>query len=224
MNRWERDLTKDIRTHSKEDDKGDPPNWPLPGVPIEFSICDQEALQRSFLTVKDRCKCILEIGVHRPITAGETENSSTKCLLRNKNKDTVYLGVDLQDRKFIDNPEENTYTIKIGSGDYDIVLERLKRLGCSKIDYLMIDGEHSINQVYQDWEYTKIMDEGSIVALHDVAYHPGPQKFIRALKRDLWDIELDCFDPEQTEKIIKGEITGRPEGVDYGMAFVRKKY
>jgi len=72
-----------------------------------------------------------------------------------------------------------------------------------KIDYLFIDGWHSILQVLVDWEYTRAVKDG-IICFHDTNYHPGPKRFIEKLNLDRFSVEKKC-------------------PLDYGITLIRRK-
>ena len=55
-----------------------------------------------------------------------------------------------------------------------------------QLDFIFIDGWHSINQVYKDWDYTQLLHPKGIVVFHDTSAHPGPALFIRHLNKDKW--------------------------------------
>jgi hypothetical protein len=194
--KWEQDLVRDIRTGTDFDnDDGNQSgrvvrDYPLPesGVPEEFSACNKTALMEHFLKIKDRAKSILEIGVCR-----NGESSSTYCFLNNKNDETVYVGIDLVDKSFLNNEDKRIYTICGNSSNIDQNIETMKSWGIAELDFILIDGFHSINQVLIDWEYTKILSPGGIVAFHDTNEHPGPHMFIRNLNTDIWQVELCCL-------------------------------
>jgi len=182
---WENDLVMDIRQHSELDDQ----DVPFQGRyhHIEFTDANKKMLKNSFLQVRDKCKAVLEIGVHR-----NNQDSSTHIFLQNKNPETKYIGVDIVDKSFLDNAEENVYTIKEDSSNYDQILSYLESVGVYEIDYLFIDGWHSINQVLRDWEFTRILSKDGIVGFHDTTRHPGPKFFIENLDKDKWDVSICC--------------------------------
>lgn len=210
--KWEKDLIKDIRTFSDIDEKdGNVMSHPLGYshyfdeygntiYPIEVTHCNRYNLLEQFNKVRDNCKAILEIGIGR-----NSEESFAYVFFKNKRKDTVYIGVDTGDRSFLNNKEENIYTIKNDSSDYDTNLKIFKSIGVEKFDFIFIDGWHSINQVLKDWEYTNLLNDGGIVGFHDTSCHPGPHNFIRALDKNKWDVIENCC----------------PE--DWGIGFARKK-
>jgi predicted O-methyltransferase YrrM len=191
--KWEQDLVRDIRTHSGYDDEdgnqsGRVARDQRSEYPhSEFSDCNKASLMEHFLKIKDRAKAILEIGVCR--NGGE---SSTYCFLNNKLDETAYVGIDLQDKSFLNNQEKRIHTICGNSSDVDQNIEIMKSCGITELDFILIDGWHSINQVLIDWEYTKILSPGGIVAFHDVSEHPGPYLFTRNLNLDVWNVDLCC--------------------------------
>jgi len=183
--KYKKDLINDISFGDKRDDRDTPLSGPT--HPVEFSKCNSESLLKSFLSIKDRCKCILEIGVHR-----NDKDSSTWVFLNNKPKDCVYLGVDIVDKSFLNDPSKNIHTLKTSSSNFKEVSDYLSTLGCSSIDYLFIDGWHSVNQVIRDWEYSSLLSSLGVVGFHDTTRHPGPERFINNLNPDLWDTEICC--------------------------------
>lgn len=187
---WKNDLAKDIRT---EDESF---NWNenvdiIPGLRKylsgpEVTDCNRNSVTEHFLKVKDNCKAILEIGICR-----NNENSITHCFLNNKKDETIYVGIDLDDKSFLDNPDKNIYTIKNTSSDVESNMEKMKSWGVTEFDFIFIDGQHSVNQVLVDWEYTKWLSDSGIVGLHDTNEHPGPYLFVRAMDTNKWEVVYD---------------------------------
>ena len=201
--KWEQDLIKDIRLHDKRDNMDYGVNERIfeqmithrtskfidvPGGKA-FSPANRNALLEQFLTIKDTCKFIMEIGVDRD----GYEYSSTKVLLENKLPETVYLGIDIKPKNRLNDTEHNIHTICCNSNDYKAVREKIKELKVKEIDFFMIDGKHSINQVLTEWEYTDILSERGIVAFHDTRIHPGPHLFINNLDKTKWDVIPDAI-------------------------------
>jgi hypothetical protein len=187
--RWEQDLIKDVRLHNSLDDadwidgfakRSHPQSYGHPEVTKE----NREAIKERFLKVRDNCKAILEIGVCR-----NKHDSITHVFLDNKLDETVYVGIDLDDKTFLDNPDKNIYTIQGSSSSIPEAMEIFKDLGITELGFIFIDGWHSINQVLTDWEYTKLLSPNGIVGLHDTAAHPGPYAFVNALDTDKWNVE-----------------------------------
>lgn len=197
--KWEQDLIRDIRTHSSYDDIDNPP-WGL--CAIELSDCNLEAISQRFGQVKDKCRAILEIGVNN-----NGDRSVTNLLLNQKNDSTIYVGIDIKDKSYLNNPDKNVYTIMADSADYLNNLEKIKSFGVKEFDFIFLDGWHSINHMLADWEYTSLLSDFGIVGLHDVRIHPGPSYFIKSLNTDHWDVE---------ENVCRYHE-------DWGVGFARKK-
>ena len=201
------DLTEDIRYHDYRDTLDKPYAVFVPYVTDannpEFSICNQEVLKESFLSIKDTCKIIVEIGVHR-----DAINSSTNIFLNNKNDDTYYIGVDIEDKSYLNNPDKRIHTIMSPSQNVLDVMMKIQEITNTPldeivIDYLFIDGWHSILQVLVDWEYTRAVKDG-VICFHDTNYHPGPKRFIEKLNLDRFSVEKKC-------------------PLDYGITVIRRK-
>lgn len=137
-------------------------------------------------------RAIMEIGVQR---SGEL---STTCRLMSvKPQETIYLGVDIKEDSVatVDKQHLNSFGLLSDSGDYPYVCKKLDSLGMRSLDLLIIDGFHSINQVFKDFRYAERLRSGGIVFLHDTNYHPGPK------------ILLDCVNPEifSIKRYFEGE-------------------
>ena len=192
--KWKTDLVKDIRTNTSFDDEDGGVPHPLGYsyhidengnvvYPEEVTDCNRFALLQQFIKVRDNAKAILEIGIGR-----NAEKSFAYTFFNNKKKDTVYIGLDIDDRSFMNDSENNIFTICDDSSKYEENLKRFNELGVEKFDFIFIDGWHSINQVLRDWEYTNLLAEGGIVGFHDTSCHPGPHNFINNLNEDKWII------------------------------------
>ncbi len=168
--------------------------------PEEFSACNRAILKDELLRMGESCKCILEIGVCR-----NGEKSSSHILIDYKPKDCVYLGVDLDDKSFLNDPENNVHTIQTNSGNHGDVLNRLAELGVGQIDFFFIDGWHSVNQVLLDWMYVNFLSNYGVVGFHDINEHPP-------------FIVFDAIDDTLFDKMKYCET-----GLDWGIGFARRK-
>jgi hypothetical protein len=153
----------------------------------EFSTDNQEVVKKHFLDVmakKDKIN-IVEIGVCR----NAFDDSSTSVFLKNKRPGDIYVGIDIVDHSDLNNDSENIFTIQSPSENIEHVFGILKDRGVDEIDFFMIDGLHSINQCYIEWEnYTKILSSIGCVAMHDTNCHPGPYFLIKSIDTDIYDV------------------------------------
>lgn len=201
--RWKQDLIKDIRVHDSRDDI-DWNDGSLPEVPyrhievrhpslgyiVTMSSCNLHMLSAYFNLVKDTAHAILEIGVNHNATP--TEMTSTKLFLTAKRKDTVYLGIDINDKTSLNSVHDNVYTMQVDSNNIHAVMDHANKLSISAFDFIFIDGWHSINQVMREWEYTKYLSANGIVGFHDTAMHPGPNLFLKYLNKTKWNVIENC--------------------------------
>ena len=202
--KWRRDLVKDIRYHDARDDvdwnSGEFPEVPYRHIEVRhprenyivtMSPCNLHALRDQFNLIRSSCRAILEIGVSHNATP--TEMTSTKTFLSCKKLETIYLGVDINDKTSLNNINENIFTLQADSSDVDSVMEHAKKLGIPEFDFIFIDGWHSINQVMREWEFTKYLSDRGIVGFHDTAIHPGPNLFLKYLDKNKWRVlENSC--------------------------------
>jgi hypothetical protein len=153
----------------------------------EFSTDNQEILKKYLIHTmakKDKIN-IVEIGVCRNIL----NESSTSVFIQNKRHGDIYLGIDVIDHSELNNDSENIFTIKSPSENIEYVFGILKDRGINEIDFLMIDGLHSINQCYTEWEnYTQILSSIGCVVMHDTNCHPGPYFLVKSIDTDMYDV------------------------------------
>lgn len=151
--------------------------------------CSEEVSTRDFELVRDVSKNymthgIVEIGVSR-----NGDKSFTQAILKNKPDNIPYLGIDLDDKSYLNNDNKKIYTIKENSFNQNSVREKLKELGMEKISILFIDGWHSLNAVINDWKYADLLSDNGVVFFHDTNYHPGPLVFLEFIDKEKFRIE-----------------------------------
>lgn len=174
------------------------------GEHSDFSANNRKHLAEYLNKIED-CKCIVEIGVE---SQSDTQLSSTSTILKNKNDSTVYIGVDVQDKTHLNNEERNIYTIQTPSQNIQTVMDFVKSKNIEKIDFLFIDGWHSINQCILEFEgYSPYLSEDGIIGFHDINHHPGPRWMMENIDRNVWDI---------------AEYPGDVDS-DFGISFVWRK-
>jgi hypothetical protein len=145
---------------------------------------------------------IVEIGVNR----NSYNESSTSILLDNKRDCDIYVGIDIEDKTQLNNSSKNIFTIKNKSEKIEENLIKMKEFGVNKIDLLFIDGWHSLNQVYREWDYTSILSEDGIVGFHDTNGHTGPYFILQSIDTTIFDVYKYLSDV-----------------VDYGIGFAVRK-
>jgi len=144
---------------------------------------------------------IVEIGVSR-----NGPRSFTNTILKNKPNDTIYLGIDINDKSYLNDNNKNIYTIQTNSSNQSVVRQYMNQINLKQISLLFIDGDHSVNAVINDWKYSDLLSDNGVVIFHDSNYHPGPSVF------------LNCIDPTlfHVEKYFSNVVD------DYGMAVAFK--
>lgn len=174
------------------------------GQNTDFSENNRKYLAE-YLAKIPNCKCIVEIGVENN---PDKTLTSTATLLNNKDDSTFYFGIDILDRTHLDNPEKNIYTIMTSSENVDEVMSFIRSKGIDKIDFLFIDGWHSINACEWEWNgYTPYLSEKGIVGFHDTNHHPGPQWLLENIDSKVWHVVNHASDPDR----------------DFGIGFTWKK-
>lgn len=187
-------LVEDIRTFTPYDDNDFEKDREWSYSNIEFSMCNQRELYNEFNKVKDKTNVIVEIGVSRIEGNGrhKYEESSTSIFINNKHPHTKYLGIDINDKSYLETYSDSIFTLKSYSEDYKTVLNKFKEIGIKKIDFLFVDGWHSINQIVDELWYLNFMESGGVIGYHDTNFHPGPSRVIDRFKPELYDYKKCC--------------------------------
>lgn len=173
----------------------------------DFSEMNRNSL-RQMLNQNPNCRVIVEIGVENNPDKNLT---STAIFLKNKRPETYYFGIDILDRSHLNDSKNNVYTIRGRSEDrqvLDVIRHVLKRE--PEIDFLFIDGWHSINQCRMEWEtYSPYVSKTGIVGFHDVNHHYGPAWLAQdGIDKKTWNVTVDHgMNPE----------------VDFGIGFAWRK-
>lgn len=147
---------------------------------------------------------IVEIGVWRDPSSSFT---STKVFLDNRPKGTVYLGIDIELRNHvITYGGEKTYMLYTDSADTENITKVVKETIKKEIDFLFIDGLHSVEQIKKELALIPLVKKGGVIGFHDIAFHCGP---------NVW---IDAFDP------TKFDIHKFYRDDDWGVGFLVKKF
>lgn len=170
-------------------------------VPREFSEDNQQVLRQALLQTPN-VRCIVEIGVQR----NPLPESSTGILLHHKASEAVFIGVDIEDKSHLADEARRIYTIRGDSADRSSVFSLMDRLHLPFIDFLFIDGWHSVNQCVADWKYVERLSPRGTIAMHDTNVHPGPVTVFDAIDEQLFDKKKHCTD-----------------GPDWGLSVIRKR-
>jgi cephalosporin hydroxylase len=190
---------------SLEPEISDDTDWfgpPTPWPERHFSDLDHRALEYAYSLLDETPKLIVEIGVDR---SENYENASTSTLIKIKPKNCTYVGIDIEDKSSLDDAENNVYTLRNDSADYEKLYDFMKLHGHEQIDFMFVDGWHSINQVLKEWKYWEKMIPNGVMAFHDINYHPGPVAVLDAI--------------DQTQFTV--EYFGRQKG-DWGVGVVKR--
>ena len=148
-----------------------------------------EVTQRNFdlmkeVSAKYMTHGVIEIGVSR-----NGDGSFTKAILDNKPDTIPYLGIDIEDKRYLNSDYKKIYTITENSLNQQAVRNYAKEIGMDKISLLFIDGWHSLNTVINDWMYADMLSDDAVVMFHDTNNHPGPTAFLPAIDETKFRVE-----------------------------------
>ena len=160
---------------------------PDPEPPFHFTPLDHEALTYAYNKLTVPPKLIVEIGVNR---SESYEISSTSTLLKLKSKECMYIGIDLDDKSAINNFENNVFTLRNNSIEHEKLYQLMNWHNHKQIDFMFVDGWHSVNQIIGEWKYWEKMIPNGVMAFHDTNYHPGPVALLDAIDTSIFSVEL----------------------------------
>jgi hypothetical protein len=167
------------------DNDQDFPAFGWPSGP-EISSCNQEIVTQALEKI-EKCRAILEIGVNRNGAA-----SLSRILMDTKPQDCTYIGIDLDDKSFLNDPSKNIYTFQANSHDQLNIRNKIDKIGVKQLDLIMIDGWHSVNTCVNDWCYVDLLSSNGVVMLHDTNAHPGCCALFHAVDETLFDKQRHC--------------------------------
>ena len=148
---------------------------------------------------------ILEIGIGQ---FPRLVNTSTFILTSFKHGTVRYIGIDKNSRSWV-NEFHYGYDVLVYKETSENILKKWREdaTPTPEIDLLFIDGDHSVNGVLIDWEFTRFVKNSGIIVLHDIKAHPGPKLLVDAIDRDYYTVHKMFLDDPK----------------DFGMAVVYKK-
>jgi hypothetical protein len=154
---------------------------------VEVSDCNLAVVREVVQVMGERLKASLEIGIAR-----NGERSMSMILMRDKPEGSFYLGVDLDDRSYLDDANKNIWTARCNSHDQDTIRNFITGKGIAQLDLLFVDGWHSVNTCVNDWLYTDMLAPNGIVILHDTNAHPGCVALFDAVDEAVFDKQRYC--------------------------------
>ena len=173
-------------------------------VPKEMSEMDLEKIEYFFKNHVPKDGLFVEIGVWR--NPNSVDKVSTKLIFELKDDNCSYLGIDIEDRPHILNMKPNVYFLKTDSADYNRIKDYIDINIKKEIDFLFIDGLHSVEQVKKELELVNLVKKGGVIGFHDISVHAGP---------NMW---MEAFDPSMFD-IYKFRAND-----DWGIGFIVKKF
>ncbi len=147
----------------------------------------------AFLSVRDGAKAIMEIGIDEFNPSSTTKyaaQSSTTIIKNLKEKNTYYFGLDIADKSYLNDSENNIHTIRCNSTEYEKVHSVLNSHNIDSLDFLFIDGDHSLFYAWKDWAYAEWVRVGGIVVLHDTHWHLGPKILYENIDEKYFDKKI----------------------------------
>ena len=148
-----------------------------------FSERNKLALLERFLYVKDRGTAILELGVCQ-----HGVDSSTYIFLNNKKQRTYYVGIDEDNKSFINDPNKNVYTIKNSKLNVDENIATCANLGITQFNFIFFNACTNKNEIETLWKYTNWLAPISFVGFHNTGVQPELIEFLDSINRDKWNV------------------------------------
>jgi len=173
-------------------------------VPYEMTHMNIKQLYSVLKNYVSSDGLIVEIGVWRDPNSPNPVSSSL--FIYEKNDICSYLGIDIEDRSYILNLKPNIHFLQTDSSNFDIIKNYIDTNIKKEIDFLFIDGLHTVEQVKKELALINLVKKGGVIGFHDISAHAGP---------NMW---MEAFDPMMFD-IYKFRDT-----VDWGIGFLIKKF
>ena len=152
----------------------------------QFSVCNKNVLT-NLIRCKPHASLFVEIG-----TASNYITSSTETIINNKTENCLFYTIDIAERVLSVSGLCKNISIIQSDSTGDKVKELLQG---KRIDILFIDGDHSIDRVFAEYEfYLPYMKDDGIIVLHDTTMHPGPLLLMEAIDTNVFKTEIFCSD------------------------------
>jgi hypothetical protein len=103
-----------------------------------------------------------------------------------------YLGIDIRDETSRADAKRDIHILQTDSADLAPFRRWMQMRGHTQIDFLFVDGHHSVNACVADWHYMRWLAPDGIAVWHDTNFHPGPVAVMQAVNRDIWDVDPVC--------------------------------
>lgn len=176
----------DLEPHISNDQDMPPFGWVSS---VEVSDCNLEIVRGAVRELGPHLSAVMEIGVNR-----NGERSMSRIIMDDRPPGSFYLGVDLDDKSYLNDAERNTHTLQCNSHEQSRIRDYLRNNGVNHLDLLFIDGWHSVNTCVNDWLYADLVRDGGIVILHDTNSHPGCVALYQAVDENAWVKERYCLE------------------------------
>lgn len=167
---------------------------------LEVSDANLDIVRQAVTELGTSLAAALEIGVNR-----NGDRSMSRIIIDERPRGSFYLGVDIEDKSYLDDEAANTWTIRTSSAERELILDRMRQRGVGLLDLIMIDGWHSVNMCVNDWRFTERLTDHGVVIVHDTNTHPGCVALFEAVDDSIWIKQRWCTDN------------------DYGIATFRKR-
>lgn len=157
-------------------------------VPTEVSPMNLNVLDFFREQVVPDNGLLVEIGVWRDPNS-ETM-TSTQLFLEKKKDTTHYLGIDIQDRPHVRNYRPNCEVLSMDSGNTPFITRYIQEKYKKPIDFLFIDGLHSLEQVQKELALIYSVRKGGVIGFHDISAHCGPNMWMHSFDKEKFDVHM----------------------------------
>jgi len=155
-------------------------------VPKEMSDMNLEKIEYFFKKHVPADGFFVEIGVWR--NPNNKDKVSTQVIFDIKNDNCTYLGIDIEERPHILNKKPNVHFLQTDSAEFNKIKEYIDNNIKKKIDFVFIDGLHSVEQVKKELALVNLVKKGGVIGFHDISVHAGPNMWIEAFDSNMFDI------------------------------------